>query len=149
VADRNIYTRVIVCGGRDGQAYGLTWRALDQFDRDISRIEHLITGSRRGTDGEADSWAIKRERVASTVPALWETGEMALKGRKAAEGPIRNRRMPALFNVHAVLAFPGDRGTADMKYVARELQIPLFVCVTQQSHAPRGQIIWMKDGDHG
>jgi hypothetical protein len=126
-------SRVIVCGSRDGIGPGLVERALGAFDRDISNVLHLIVGSHKGVDGDAWYWALKNERPCTIVPAEWN------KLGKAA-GPKRNERMPELFSVHAVLAFPGGTGTANMIDVARKHHIPLWHCSVRGQHWQ-----WMRD----
>lgn len=116
---------IIACGSRDGQGMQVVERALNQFDREILRIDHAIVGSYRGTDRAIFDWALKVERVATVVSAKWLTG-----GNKRAEGPIRNERMPRLFpNVKAVLAFPGGDGTESMVGIAKRLHIPVWRCI--------------------
>lgn len=133
------FTRVIVCGSRDGIYLGTVERALDEWDRAHGKIEHLIVGSEQGVDWAAYQWAKKRERMRTVVPAQWETG-----GRGKAEGPIRNRRMPDKFSVHAVLSFPGGPGTEDMKKVAREQRIPLWIC---SLHGDQKHFDWLREGE--
>lgn len=116
----------IVCGSRDGQpGWRLVERALDVFDGDIMPLSHVIVGSYRGTDREAFDWAMRRERDGSVLNAKWKTG--VRKG--PAEGPIRNRRMPQFaLRAQVCLSFPGDRGTHDMRDVARSIGLPLWLC---------------------
>lgn len=119
--------RVIVCGSRDGcTLFKGVIDPLCWFEHEHGPIFHVIVGSRKGTDYQAWLWAMEREIPATIVPAEWA------KHGKAA-GPIRNRRMLELFSVHAVLAFPGGRGTEDMKQAAREAHVPLYVCAVRGS----------------
>lgn len=126
-------SRVIVCGSRDGIGPGLVERALTAFDRDIAQVLHLIVGSHKGVDGDAWYWALKRELPCTIVPAQWTT-----LGKSA--GPRRNERMLELFSVHAVLAFPGGTGTANMVSVARKNHVELWHCNVSGQHWQ-----WMRD----
>lgn len=100
----------IVCGSRRGH-YGVG-AALSAFDQDHQRIVHVIVGSVFGVDRDAHTWALEHERMASVIPARWQT-----YGRAA--GPIRNEAMAALCRPDVVLAFPGGAGTAGMVEVAK------------------------------
>lgn len=117
----NDHVPVIVCGARDGQPFGEVELALDIL-RGLVEFNAVVAGSRKGTDGQALNWAERHELIATVVPAQWMTGEV--KGRGA--GPVRNARMPRLFNVRAVAAFLGGAGTADMCEVAKAAQLPLW-----------------------
>lgn len=136
---------VIVTGARQGYAIrDYVARALDDFERQHFRIDHLVVGSRRydrelnrpSVDLAAFTWAEQHERIATVVPARWKTG---YAGR--AEGPARNERMAALFVVRAVLAFAGGAGTANMVDVALQRGLALYDCV-----ADGERIDWMKRG---
>ncbi len=120
-------SRFIVCGSRDGCGVGVVERALTAFDRDTLRLEHVIVGSHRGVDGDAANWALRHERIITIVPAEWN------RFGKAA-GPTRNERMPQLFQVRGVLAFPGGAGTAGMVSIARREHIPLWHCLISGHH---------------
>ncbi len=123
-------TAVIVCGGRNGQPHGVTWRGMDAFTRDVLAVSHVIVGSFRGTDQEAFLWAMARELDGSILNARWKTGER--KG--PAEGPMRNRRMPKFaVTPRAVLTFPGGSGTRDMCSVARVVGLPLWGYAVRES----------------
>src|SRR5690349_9291480 len=101
---------VIICGGRGGQPFGeVSAGMLAAVNHpDIPDFNHGVVGSSKGTDWEAHGWLLRCELSATVVPARWTTG--ASKSKRA-EGPIRNRRMPAYFpNVRAVLAYPGGDG---------------------------------------
>jgi hypothetical protein len=119
----------MVTGGRD---YDDEVRAFDVLDRlhEAKHFEIVMHGAcgwciekpwthdvrrLRGADRLADRWATSRGVTVERVPANWTR-----LFRRA--GPVRNGhmldRMPAL-----VLAFPGDRGTADAVRQARGLGI--------------------------
>lgn len=112
-------TRVIVCGGRDYTDDDALNAALDRFHAQ-HRITCVIQGGATGADALAYKWAADRRVVVHHVPADWKT-----YGKAA--GPKRNEQMLREFSPNAVIAFPGGRGTAHMKKIAREAGVPVFV----------------------
>lgn len=128
-------TRVLVCGGRD---YGVTDETLRRASTDSVRLAALkaerlrcvgkvhevlaplapdvvIHGGATGADSLAGRWALDNaveQSVFSVSKADWD------KHGKAA-GPLRNARMLAEGKPNLVVAFPGGRGTEDMKRRAR------------------------------
>lgn len=107
--------KVLVCGGRDYQNRDILFRILDASNADRP-IDLIIHGAARGADSLAQAWADNRGVRCLQFPADWKTDG------KAA-GPIRNRRM-LLEGPDLVLAFPGGKGTADMKKQARKMGVP-------------------------
>lgn len=101
--------RVLVCGGRDFQDWGMVCNVLDELHAKHS-FTHLIEGGARGADELAGQWATIRSVPVTVVAADWKT-----HGKKA--GPIRNRKMLDLAP-DLVVAFPGGAGTADMMRAA-------------------------------
>jgi hypothetical protein len=109
--------RVLVCGGREYDDFGRVCHVLDAIK--ATRLAHGACGwdadnpsscvpeKLRGADGLADAWARKREVGLELWPAHW--GSL---GNRA--GPVRNFKMLKEFVPAIVIAFPGDRGTADM-----------------------------------
>jgi hypothetical protein len=102
--------KTIIAGGRDYQ-FGLY---------DVARLNHLlrvipitevVSGGARGTDREGELWADLNKLPIKRFPANWT------KYGHAA-GPIRNREMAKYAD--ALVAFPGDRGTADMVAQAKK-----------------------------
>lgn len=110
--------RVLVCGGRDYTNKQLIYATLDQI-RD--QIGLLVTGNdnKKGADGLAQRYCIKHGIPCAAFPAPWG------KHRKAA-GPIRNGWMLKYMKPHLVVAFPGGRGTSDLKSQAQELDIRIW-----------------------
>jgi len=126
---------VLVCGSRygDGTPDGrIVARGLREWIRLYGSIHHLVTGGRdpQSVDGLAHAFALSAGIMTTAVPALW--------GRYGdAAGPMRNRRMLELFDVAAVLAFPGGHGTADMIALAEAVGIPVW-----QWNALRSEPAW-------
>jgi hypothetical protein len=78
--------------------------ALDGIHRATPIIVH---GAAEGADALAERWAKAEFIGRHRFPAQWD------KYGKAA-GPIRNQAMIDKGKPDLVVAFPGDRGTADM-----------------------------------
>lgn len=113
---------VLVCGGRDWELphhAETVRRALTRWAYQYG-IAHVVTGEATGVDSLAFQWATTVGIAATGVPAEW-------KRYGDAAGPIRNRRMLAMFPPDAVLAFAGGRGTADMIALAHGEGIPVWV----------------------
>lgn len=99
-------TRIIVCGGR---AYRDERRVRVVLDAAVKRLglSFMITGGAMGADWLAQEWAKARGIPNEIMKAEWG------KHGKAA-GHIRNARMLAEGKPDLVIAFPGERGTANM-----------------------------------
>lgn len=103
--------RVLICGGRDYNERDVVFDAL------MSLAAHedltIISGMARGADTLGADWAILHGMELLKYPADWST-------HGKAAGPIRNQQMLDEGKPDLVLAFPGGRGTDDMKRRARE-----------------------------
>lgn len=103
--------RVLVCGGRDYDDKDRVFDVLDKL-HDEAGIDRIIEGGAKGADLFARWWADKRGVMRETYEADWENqGSFA--------GPARNKRMLEEGKPDTVIAFPGNRGTADMCKKAR------------------------------
>lgn len=104
--------RVIVTGSRDYDPNNQTVaRKLDAIHA-IEPITDLAHGAARGVDYAADIWAKSVGIVPVRFEADWDAHDLAA-------GPIRNTQMIREFKPDAVIAFPGNRGTADCVKKAR------------------------------
>lgn len=110
--------RVIVCGGRDYTDRERVFAALDRADA-RRRIDYLIHGGAPGADELAGEWARERGRPHEVMRAEW-------KRLGAAAGPARNQRMLDECRPSALIAFPGQRGTADMVRRAEAAGLPVW-----------------------
>ncbi len=110
--------RLLVCGGRDFNDRAAIGAALDAVHR-RKGIELVIQGGAQGADRWAAEWA-----RATGVPV--ETFEADWAAHDKAAGPIRNRRMLVEGKPDGVLAFPGNRGTADMVKQADRAGVPVW-----------------------
>lgn len=103
--------RVLVCGGREFEQYGVMSKALMALHVE-RRIALIINGGAPGADRFAANWAEHQRIPVATYPANWRfVGKIA--------GPVRNASMLTFGKPDMVLAFPGGRGTADMVKQAR------------------------------
>lgn len=109
--------RVLVCGGRDYEDRAQLFRVLDAAHL-ANPIICLIHGAARGADTLAADWALGRGVLCNAYPADWDRD-----GRAA--GPIRNKKMLDVGKPHLVIAFPGGRGTANMKQQAEAAGVPV------------------------
>jgi len=118
--------RVLVCGGRDYADRNTVFRTLDSLTGEITDETPLGTidlivihgACPTGADLWADEWAIINWSRFEEFPADWSK-----HGRAA--GPIRNQRMIDVGRPDLVLAFPGGRGTSDLKRRARAAGIEI------------------------
>jgi len=95
--------RIIVCGGRDYVGN------MPDFDRDMRpyRDATIVHGAcTTGLDKMAAWWCKANAVKQEPHPADWSDGKRA--------GPIRNQQM-ADAGAEACLAWPGGKGTLDMK----------------------------------
>ncbi len=106
--------RVLVCGGRDYADQ----QAVDAVLRTVSEHAVIVHGAARGADSLAANFADATGRKVEAYPADWD------QYGKAA-GAIRNKQMLDT-GIDVVIAFPGGRGTAHMKGIAREAGVPVL-----------------------
>lgn len=99
--------RVLVFGGRDYEDRWMVDRVLDDVHNAVG-ISVVVEGEAPGADTLGKAWARKRGVDVDPYPADWD-GE----GRSA--GPKRNQRMLDEGRPELGVAFPGGRGTADMR----------------------------------
>lgn len=116
--------RILVCGGRDfNDADSIGWE-LSRYATMYDDLE-IICGYDpddelfQGADQLAFEWAFHHGVPVFPFPAPW-------RKRGRAAGPIRNGRMLRCGKPAKVVAFPGGRGTADMKRQAAAARIPVF-----------------------
>lgn len=103
-----------MCGGRDYENYGKVATVLSA----LASSTVIVEGGATGADRHAKRYAFSRGLRGETYPADWET-----HGKSA--GPIRNQRMLDT-GIDLVIAFPGGRGTEDMKTRARAAGVPVL-----------------------
>jgi hypothetical protein len=109
--------RLLVCGGRNYDDPAFVLRTLDKLhaEQPITAIMH---GGASGADEFAVDWAMTKSAIVRCVCyANW-----AEHGKAA--GPMRNAKMLD-WKPDLVVAFPGNRGTADMVRRAKAAGIPV------------------------
>lgn len=109
---------VVVTGGRDFGDFERVYRSLD-YVHGWNPISLLVNGAATGADNLSAWWAYYRGIPRIDCPADWK------KHGKAA-GPIRNSLMLEEYRPQLVVAFPGGRGTQNMRAQAIERGIPIF-----------------------
>jgi len=105
---------VLVCGGRNYADTLAVKRVLDALPRPV----RIVSGGASGADHLAEQWAISVGADLVVEPADWKT-----HGRAA--GPIRNQKMLDEHKPDEVIAFPGGKGTEDMKRRAAKAGVPV------------------------
>ena len=115
--------RVLVCGGRDFDDYGLLDKTLHSlvYDRDHTDYSKvvIISGMAKGADSLAVDWSRWNNTHLLKFPADWG------KYKKAA-GPIRNQQMIDEGKPDLVAAFKGGTGTVDMVRRAKKHNIKVI-----------------------
>lgn len=112
---------ILVCGGRTYDDYDVVASVL----HDLIFVEYkgaqvaIVHGGANGADKLAGRYAKSKGLCEIVVPANWD-----VHGRAA--GPIRNQWMMDHCKPNLVVAFPGGRGTTDMKWRARKAGVGLL-----------------------
>jgi hypothetical protein len=101
--------KILVCGGRDYQDKDRVTAVLNEY---INQVEAIVHGAGRGADTLAGEWANENNIREIKYPAEWT--EFGL-----GAGFKRNTAMLSE-KPDIVIAFPGGRGTAMMKRLARK-----------------------------
>jgi len=109
--------KVIVTGSRDYTNKEFVFEKLDNVNKQYG-IDLLICGDASGVDQLAIMWAQYNEIPFKKYKANW-----GLFGKKA--GPIRNEKM-AKSGADLCIAFPGGRGTENMKSNAKKYNIDIL-----------------------
>jgi YspA, cpYpsA-related SLOG family len=110
---------VLVCGGRSFTRYETVERYLDMLNA-LHGFTRVIHGAEpKGADRCADQWAGFNRIDCRKFPAEWSVY------RKGA-GPLRNARMINEGQPDLVVAFPGGKGTGNMKMQAEQAGIKII-----------------------
>lgn len=115
--------RILVCGGRHFTDKELLFEVLDLFYKKHGPLV-IIEGGAMGADYFARQWVRQRQKLGwdvqgITVPANWR-----MHGKSA--GPIRNQQMLDEHYPDKVVAFRGQKGTADMVARAHKAGVPVY-----------------------
>jgi hypothetical protein len=108
--------RVIIAGGRD---YTFTEEdVLYLFEiAEENNFTEVVSGCAKGADSCGEIWALSVELPIKKFPAQWDK-----YGNSA--GHKRNKQMAQY--AHAVVLFPGGKGTDNMFENAKEQQLMIF-----------------------
>lgn len=117
--------KVLVCGGRNYRDWTMFSFFMDALEPKPTVIIH---GGAEGADFMAGKWATIRQVAQRVHEADWDE-----LGRAA--GPIRNQEMLDVEKPDLVVAFPGGRGTADMKRRARDAGVKIIEPYSRASQA--------------
>lgn len=109
--------RVLVCGGREYADRDTLFWYMDMVLRKHPGL-CICHGGATGADSLAGDWASERGVPVAVFNANWD------KYGKAA-GPMRNKLMACVFEPHAIVAFPGGRGTRNMCKIGEDMDIPV------------------------
>ena len=110
--------KVLVCGGREFDDYNFLYDTLTDI-HEQRRFTHLIHGGARGADRMSGEWASEKGLEVTVFHADWDK-----YGNRA--GPLRNLQMLTEGKPDLVVAFPGGKGTAHMKDIARKADIEVI-----------------------
>lgn len=115
--------KVIICGGRDFIDKVGAFIALDRIHKQMP-ITFVMHGGATGADQIGGMWAARNHIKYEIHVARWKE-----LGRAA--GPIRNETMLAK-EPDAVIAFPGNQGTAHMMMIARKKGVKVIEPMKQE-----------------
>lgn len=111
--------RILVFGGRDFTDMPAVYAALNALYSKHGAFVMVNGMCPTGADQLAAKWA----RRLDDVPVEQHPADWGSHGRAA--GPIRNREMLES-GIDAAIQFPGGRGTAHMRSLLDEKQIPVW-----------------------
>lgn len=111
--------RALICGGRGYRDYNRLAYELHAWQIEHGRITVVINGGAIGADTLAERWGEYHALPVITMKAPWTR-------HKSAAGPIRNGWMLKHASPDVVLAFPGGKGTEDMKRQARDKGLRVY-----------------------
>lgn len=110
--------KAIICGGRDYSFTETDHAWLNELHERLG-ITEVVSGTARGADREGEVWArLNNIPVRRFFPNWDYHGKIA--------GFLRNEDMAEYAAGGVCIAFPGNRGTADMMNRARNRSIPVY-----------------------
>lgn len=108
---------MLVFGGRDFEDASLAFETLDRVHA-VRPIGLLVHGGASGADSLGGEWAERHGVPVRVFKADW-------KAFGKGAGPKRNQQMLDEAKPDKAVAFPGGKGTADMKTRATRAGIPV------------------------
>lgn len=109
------FPKIIVTGGRGYSNKKRVEEILEALNPDT-----VVQGGATGADLLAYQWAKQNGKTPITVDAEWTKYDLAA-------GPIRNRKMCADHRDGVLVAFPGNKGTADCIRAAKSLGMTVLI----------------------
>lgn len=109
--------KVIVAGSRDIIDRGIVWRSIESFPLEITEI---VSGTARGVDSIAESYAKTKNIDLKQFPADWD------KYGKPA-GAIRNKQMAEYADALIAIWDGESRGTKNMIETMNATNKPVFL----------------------
>ncbi len=106
----------LICGGRGFKDAEMFASAMGDLIHLRGMPSRIVQGGYRGADSLAREWATRHAIDCKTEKADWNK-------HGPAAGPIRNQAMLDKYAPDFVVAFPGDRGTADMVRRSRKADV--------------------------
>ena len=126
---RSYHIVVIVCGGRD---YNDDRKVSSVLDELLATTKYLtiVEGGQTGADRLAQNWAKSKGATGNRVkdlnsPVALETYHANWDWYGKAAGPKRNAKMIEEQQPDLVIAFPGNRGTANMIELAHAAHVKI------------------------
>lgn len=113
--------RVLVCGGRNYTNAVMVKSVLDAIRKDVT-ITCIIHGGAVGADSLANWYALTNDIPMDIYPVT--AADWDKHGKRA--GALRNIAMIEKGKADLVVAFPGDKGTALMRRIATERNVPVI-----------------------
>lgn len=113
---------VIIAGGRDYRPTQDSAIWLDQMHQTLGGILGVVHGGASGADDFGRRWAEDLGIPVKLFRADWNQ-------HGSAAGPIRNKQMAEFllwYPRRAVLLFPGGRGTASMRNIAKTVGLEVY-----------------------
>lgn len=92
----------------------------------------IISGAARGADSAGVDWAVVNWLDFIEYPADWSLGKRA--------GYVRNKKMLEEGKPDLVIAFPGGRGTENMKSLAREAGVKVIEVAYSPDESESGHL---------
>ncbi len=111
--------RLLVCGGRRYGNNRFLHKFLDAINIVHGPVDVLINGGAKGADTLAQEWAEHNKIHVETYMAEWDK-----YGRSA--GYIRNGEILKIGKPDMVVCFPGGKGTAHMRDLAKKADISVI-----------------------
>jgi YspA, cpYpsA-related SLOG family len=130
--------RILVCGGRNFDNSSLMSKTLKKYFNGPGDV--LIHGCAKGADQLAEDVILFIYGSLGTIPGIERyPAEWSKYGKSA--GPIRNKKMLDEGKPDLVIAFPGNRGTANMVQQAKDAGVKVVEITDWENYYGPGKPI--------